>query len=379
MRRLLPLVLLLPLLLPGGCQKQPRRIVIGIAITAGYHPAVELAMNQINASGGIRGVRLEAKGFDWKVSGDFNAPTILAKAAQFSEEADLIAVIGHSDSSSTLSAAAIYNQNRVPQIVTIATNPAITNIGTWTYRLCLSDAAQGPALAEYAVNDWGKKRIGMIYVNDAYGRGLAQLFESHAITLGAQIVSRVMHRNGLENDDKALIEAAIRNFKAEGEPDLIVLFQRIPAAEWTIKALRDAGIKSSILGGDSLGPINLAKSQPELMEGVRVSQFFFPLPGDSRATQFVEEFKKFTGKDPDYGHAFAYDAVYLLRDAALNGGSSREGVKSYLDRQIAEKRAGSGVAGSFVLGSDHDARREIYIVENHQGAQKFLKALQVRE
>jgi branched-chain amino acid transport system substrate-binding protein len=376
MKKLLFVFLLSFLIFPVACAKKPKRIVIGIAISASYHPAVELAAKEINDAGGINGVPLELVGLDWKVVNDFYAPDILSRAAQFSEHPDLLAVIGHSDSSSTLSAAAVYNQNKVPQIVTIATNPAITNIGVWTYRLCLSDAAQGPALAEYAVKEWSKRRIAVFYVNDDYGRGLAQLFEKHVRELGGEIVSSVMHRNILENGDKQLIESSIEKFR-EDEPELVVLFQRIPAAEFTINALREAGVKSKILGGDSLGPAWLAKEKPALMEGVRVSQFFLPMPNDAHAAHFVNEFKKLTGKDPDYGHAFAYDAVYLVRDAVLNGGVTRDGVKSYLDGLIAQKKSGTGVAGTFTLGPDHDARRSIYIVENTGSSQLFLKALSV--
>ena len=377
MNRLLPLILLLLLLVPSACNRKPKRIVIGIAITAAYHPAVEMAVNEINATGGIAGSPVELMGLDWKGLDNFSAPEILKNAAEFSDEKDLVGVIGHSDSSSTLSAAAVFNQNKVPQIVTIATNPAITNIGDWTYRLCLSDAAQGPALAEYAVKDWGKRRIAVFYVNDDYGRGLAQLFEKQVRKLGGEIVSSVMHRNFLEAGDKELIHSSIKRFQESGEPDLIALFQRIPAAEWTINSLREAGINSSILGGDSLGPAWLAKDKPALMEGIRVSQFFLPLPGDTQAKRFVDEFRKKTGKDPDYGHAFAYDAVYLLRDAVVHGGASREGVKSYLDGLIAGNKLGRGVAGVFTLGHDHDARRAIYIVEDRDAVQKFMKTLKV--
>jgi branched-chain amino acid transport system substrate-binding protein len=377
MKRLLIVLVIALLIFPVACsKKKPQRIVVGIAITATYHPAVILAAKEINDAGGINGVPMELIGLDWKVDGAYNAPNILAKAAQFSEQQDLLAVIGHSDSSSTLSAAAVYNQNKVPQIVTIATNPAITNIGDWTYRLCLSDAAQGPALAEYAVKEWNKRRIAVFYVNDDYGRGLAQLFEGHVRQLGGEIISSVMHRNILAQDDQVLIEASIDKLK-EDKPDLVVLFQRIPAAEFTIKALRDAKVTGEILGGDSLGPLWLAQEKPDLMNGVRVSQFFLPLPGDERARHFVDEFKKLTGKDPDYGHAFAYDAIYLVRDAVLHGAVSREGVKAYLDGLIASKKLGTGVAGTYSLGSDHDARRAIYIVENSGTSQTFLKALSV--
>jgi branched-chain amino acid transport system substrate-binding protein len=377
MKRFLILLLLGCLMLPAACARRPRRIVFGIALSVGYHPAVVMAAKEINEQGGIGGVPIELMGLDWKVVDQFNATDILKRAGQFAAEKDLIAVIGHSDSASTLSAASFYNQEKIPQIVTIATNPAITNIGDWTYRLCLSDAAQGPALAEYAVKDWGKRRIAVFFVNDDYGRGLAQLFEKHVRELGGQIVASVMHRNILAVDDQELIRAALKDLKQKQEPDLIVLFQRLPGAKWTLQAIHDAHLNSSILGGDSLGPLDFAKENPELMERVRVSQFFLPRTDDARATAFVKDFRAFTGKDPDYGHAFAYDAVYLLRDAALHGGASREGVKAYLDKLISEKTQGAGVAGNYLVGSDHDARRELYIVEAQHGTHTFLKTLRV--
>ncbi|HWN11680.1 MAG TPA: ABC transporter substrate-binding protein [Pyrinomonadaceae bacterium] len=376
MKRIIVLIILGVLILPAACVKKPRRIVLGIALSATYHSGVELAIKEINSSGGVGGVPIELMGMDWKVVDEFNATDILKRAGQFSAEKDLIAVIGHSDSASTLSAASFYNQQGIPQIVTIATNPAITNIGDWTYRLCLSDAAQGPALAEYAVKDWSKKRIAIFYVNDDYGRGLAQLFEKHAVELGGKIIASVMFRNKLADDDKALIQAKLNGFK-QNEPDLIVLFQRTAGAEWTLRAIRDAKLTSSILGGDSLGPLNFTQAQPSLMQGVRVSQFFLPLSGDAKAGAFLNNFRTSTGKDPDYGHAFGYDAAYLLRDAALYGGLSRDGVKSYLDKMIRDKTQGAGVAGAYTLGSDHDARRELYIVEAHDGAHRLLKTLKV--
>jgi len=377
MKRAIVILILSLLTLPAACSVRPRRIVIGVALSASYHPAVQLAVNEINESGGIGGVPIELMGMDWKVVDEFKATDILKRAGQFAAEKDLIAVIGHSDSASTLSAASFYNQQGIPQIVTIATNPAITNIGEWTYRLCLSDAAQGPALAEYAIKDWGKRRIAVFYVNDDYGRGLAQLFEKRARELGGEIVLSVMHRNILGDDDKELIRASLKSFQGSHAPDLIVLFQRMGAATWTLQAIRDEHLTSSILGGDSLGPLDFAKAKPELMEGVRVSQFFLPRIDDAKAATFVKNYRAFTGKDPDYGHAFAYDAVYLLRDAALHGGYSREGVRLFLDKLIQEKTQGVGVAGSYILGPDHDARRELYIVEARHGTHTLLKTLKV--
>ena len=377
MKKLLMIVMLALLVLPSACSRKPKRIVIGIALSASYHPSVVLAANEINASGGIGGVPIELLGLDWKVGGNFNAPDILKWASQFAEEKDLVAVIGHSDSSSTLSASAFYNQHQIPQIVTIATNPAITNIGVWTYRLCLSDAAQGPALADYAVKDWGKRRIAVFYVNDDYGRGLAQLFEQRVREQGGEIVSNVMNRNVMEDDDKQLIRSALASLKKNGEPDLVVLFLRTDAALFTMQAMRDAGLASSILGGDALGPPAFAKANSDLMESVRVSQFFMSQIDEARAAKFLRDYREFAGHDADYGEAFAYDAVYLLRDAIVGGGPTRAGVKSYLDHIIRKRTQQTGVAGTYLMGPDHDARRPLYIVGIHNGLQSLLKTLQV--
>jgi branched-chain amino acid transport system substrate-binding protein len=375
MRKVLIIYAVILVLLPISCTSRPKRVVIGIALTQSNHPAVEMAVKEINESGGVGGVPIELLGLDWKVATDFDAAEILQWANTFSQTGDLLAVIGHSDSASTLSAAAFYNQHRIPQIVTIATNPAITNIGDWTYRLCISDEVQGAALAEHAVRDWGKSRIAMFCVNDAYGTGLAEAFERGVHERGGRIVSARLHRNILQDDDKEMIRSTLTNLKAGEEPDLFVLIQRMPAATWTIRALREAGFKGDILGGDALGSPAFVKSDSALKEGIRVSEFFLPAADDAQATHFVEAMRQFGNPEADYGQAFAYDAVYLIRDAILKYGFSRGSVKRYLDHLIEAQTSVKGAGGVYRIGKDHDARRAVYIVEARNGIYQPVKVL----
>ena len=86
---------------------------------------------------------------------------------------------------------------------------------------------------------------------------------------------------------------------------------------------------------------------------------------------------EFAGVEADYSHAYAYDAVYLLRDALLEGGCTRQGVKAYLDRAIRERRQIHGVTGSYTLAGDHDARRPLYVAEIREGRFVVLEALPV--
>lgn len=365
-------------LLPASCHLRPKRVVIGIALTSSNHSAVRLAAKEINDQSGIDGVPVELMGLDWQFVDRFEAADILRWAQRFAENRDLVAIIGHSDSSSTLSAAAFYNQHEIPQIVTIATNPAITSIGRWTYRLCLSDAVQGPALAEYVVKEWGKKTVAVFYVNDAYGRVLAELFQKRVKELGGSIVASVLHRNVIETGDLELIGSTLDELKRTGEPDLFVLFQRQSAAQWTLGAIHQRGFRSAILGGDNLSPPQFSRATADVSEGMRVSQFFWPHPENQRSQEFVRKFTAAEGGPPDYGQAFAYDALYLLRDAIQNGGFNRDGVRSYLDRLIRNQTVVSGVAGSYVIGQDHDARRSLLITEVHNGVQRLIKEFPVK-
>jgi branched-chain amino acid transport system substrate-binding protein len=374
LRELSLILLTTSLLAPLSCARRPNRVVIGIALSSTDHPAVQLAIKEINESGGIAGVPITALGLDWKGITDFKSEDIVKRSAEFAETRDLVAVIGHSDSASTLSAAAYYNQQRIPQLVTIATNPAITNIGDWTYRLCVSDAIQGVSLARYAVQDWGKKNVCVFFVNDAYGRGLAEIFQAEVRRLGGRIVATRMHRNILTEDDKEMLSASLAGLKG-AEPDLFFLIQRIEAADWTIRAIRENGFRGDILGGDNLAQPAFLKLNLDLKEGIRVSDFYFPPPENTAGMHFVNSLREMNGSEADYGAAFAYDAVYLVRDAVTKYGFSREAVKKYLDHLISEKAVVNGAGGDFVLAPDHDARRTMYIVEAHNGRYQQLKAI----
>ena len=379
MRRLATAAVALAALLPLCCSRSPRRAVVGIILPQENHVSVELALREINAAGGIRGVPLEAMGLERRVplNAPFDPAGTLRTCGRFADAPDLLAVIGPSDSTSTLSAAATLNRRQVPEIVTIATHPSITNIGDWVYRLCISDAAQGPALAEYVVRDWGKRRVAIIQVNDDYGRGLAQRFEARLRELGGTTAAVVPHRDQLQADDVELIRSTLADLKRDPDLDLLFLIQRAPAAGPTFQAIRDAGLKTDILAGDNFDRFFFQTRDRAPLEGIRFSAFFRPDLDAPRVRSYVQKYRQLTGLDPDYGQAFAYDAVYLVRDAIEAGGFSRAGVKAHLDRLIRERTLVHGATGPYRLGSDHDGRRSLYIVEVHGGRLQLLKSLAV--
>lgn len=117
-----PMSILTAVLVVVSCSQRPDRVTIGVALSGRVYPGVELAADEINRNGGIRGVRIDLEGpVVESNTDDFFARDAIAWAKKFAANQNLIAVIGNSESATTLASAPIYNQLGVVQIVTTAT------------------------------------------------------------------------------------------------------------------------------------------------------------------------------------------------------------------------------------------------------------------
>jgi ABC-type branched-subunit amino acid transport system substrate-binding protein len=230
-------------------------------------------------------------------------------------------------------------------------------------------------MADHAVNDWGKKRIAVFYVNDDYGKKLAEKFEVRIEEIGGRIVSSTFHRNKLDDWDRRNIASVLARLRTEESPDLFVLFQRRQAARETISLIRDAGMDADILGGENIGYGEHVPKLDGRYDGVRVATFYLRSESNRAGMEFDRKYRESTGMIPQYSLAYAYDAVYLFRDAVLHGGFSREGVKKHLDRLIEERTVIEGVTGRYILGPDRNALRPFYIAEIKDGVYHHLKTV----
>ncbi|HSG81173.1 MAG TPA: ABC transporter substrate-binding protein [Gemmatimonadota bacterium] len=277
----------------------------------------ELARDQINDGGGIRGRTLELAA----MSDAGDPQRAVAVAESLLADAAVFAVLGHSNSGATLAAAPIYGQG-LAAVSATATSPAVTEAGPWIFRVSPSDAATSASMAEYALREFGS-RTAVLYANDAFGRGLREAFGTAYVNGGGTLLSEYPYIEGQTED----FEPYLMGVEA-ARPDLIFVAGLDFGAARIIRQARGMGIETPILGGDGL--LGLVGQDP-IFDGTYVLVFYHPDAEGEANRAFVDAHRSAYGTEPDAYAALAYDAVRLLAQAAGEVGFDRQKVREYLE------------------------------------------------
>lgn len=345
------LLLLLPLILScSSASTGPVRIGVALSITeAGTVPmkrGAELAAAEINAAGGVNGRPLELVMRD--DHGDVDSGIALAQELY---DSDVPAVIAGAYSSVALAAAPVYNGGRRPlvQLSPSASSPLLSGVGPYTFRLCPSDLAYGAALAQ-AASDRSLNRVAILYVNDAYGRGVRQTFVAEFSRLGGEVVEL----------DPFLATAPdvgpyLRRMLQEKRVQAVVLAANQEEGLPVLQELRSAKLNVPILAADGMS--GAERTNPALMEGALVSSGYIALDPEERNLNFVNAYRKRFPEAgwPDQGAAATYDAVHLLAQVVAEVGTDRKRVRDRLAATGSSAPAYVGVVGRVAFDSAGDA------------------------
>lgn len=320
--------------------------------------AAQLAVNQINAKGGVRGRPLELRIVD--DSGDED--TAVRVAEKLYADPSVVAVVGHLSSSATIAAARVYAGGATPvaMISPAASSPALSGISPYVFRVCPSDLQHGPRLARYAWQALGARRAGIIYINNEYGRGIRGTFAAEFTGLGGTVVEAdpyVATTPSLEPYLSRMHRAGV---------DMLLLAAERPGAELALREMRTLGLHWPVEGGDALTGI---EADGVLAEGLRLSSAYLPDRRDERNVAFVAEYgRAFGGQRPDHRGAGAYDIVRLLARAIEEAGNDRNAVRAYLARVGHGKPPFGGVTGTIAFDADGDvAGKTVAIGVVHDG------------
>lgn len=271
-----------------------------------YWQGMQMAVEEVNAAGGVLGRRLSILRLDDRE--DLDQGRLIAQ--QFGSNPDVMAVIGHLQSYVTVPAAAVYDLSGLVLISATSTSNELTAHGYHrVFRTIFTDDAAGKSLAEYALAH-GYRRPAIYYSRDEYGRGLANAFEETIVAGEGRVADRRPY------DPNAPANPTSAQQTAEAwvtlEPDAVFLAGQDEPAGLLVAELRRRGIDVPLLGSDAIGTPGYIQRAGAAAEGTVIAAPFHPGDPSPQARRFTEAFRRRYKRDPDVAAALAYDAVHVL-------------------------------------------------------------------
>jgi branched-chain amino acid transport system substrate-binding protein len=291
---------------------------------------VELALAEINATGGVNGQPLTILFRDDRGDGSRAAEI----AQEFVDADEVSAVIGHVTSGAMIAAAKVYD-GKLAAVATTASSAALTGISPWVFRVISSDSSNGVDLARFAER-LGKRRAAVLYENDPYGRGLADAFRR-------QFSGEVIGFDPIDADGTDA-EVHVAWF-VQRRPDLVFVAGTERSGLALLREARRQGLTADFLGGDGWTGLVVDVATAE---GALVGAPFTALDPRNEAQRFVQAFRDKYETDPDGNAALAYDAVRVVVAGIRAVGSDRVKLRQWLSERTADA-AIPGVTGAIAF------------------------------
>ena len=346
----------------AGSAATPFKVGVAGAMTGQYaaygasqRAGAEIAVAALNAAGGVNGGEVSIAIADDR--GDPEEAVLVAQ--KLVADAEVVVVDGHELSGATIAAGAEYESAGLPMISPSATDPRVSDLGAYVWRVCMTDALQGKQLAGYSVTTLGMRRIAIIYVDTDYGRGLAGAYETGVKAAGGSIVGKAKYALG-DSDFKA----QLTKLKA-ATPDLLFLSGYYAEGAGIARQARALGLDVQLLGSDGSASDQLPKLGGAAAEGMLVATFFDPSRADPAVQKFVEAYReKHDGADPDWFAANSYDVIMLAAQAARDAGKNG---RAAINDALGDIGAYQGVSGAIKFDANGDVVKPLSIVEVQNG------------
>lgn len=309
---------------------------------------VDLAIEEINAAGGINGKPVVLVSED----DEGNPDKTVNAFKKLSTKDGVKVVIGSLTSGCTQAITTLSQASKVVQIAPAATAPAITDAGDFIFRACFIDPFQGTVGGKFAAETLGKKRAAILYdIGNDYSVGLADNFKIAFTKAGGSIVSEESYATNDKDFNAQLTK--IKN----ANPDVVYLPDYYGTVALIAKQLRAQGINVPMVGAD--GWDGLTSNAGDEVLGGYYSNHYAVDSTESAVKKFVESFRAKYNKDPNSFAALGYDCVYLIRDAIVAAGAE----DSIAVRDALAKTDGDYVTGHLTFDEKHNPIKSAVMLE----------------
>ena len=310
---------------------------------------IDLAVEEINAAGGINGQKIEFICEDDK--GD-SAKSVNAYKKLVTKDRVKV-IIGSLTSGCTMAITNLAQAQKVVQIAPAATAVAITDAGNYVFRACYTDPFQGKIGGKFAYENLGTKKAAILYdIGNDYSVGLTDNFTAEYTSMGGSIVSKESYSTGDKDFNAQLTKIKAAN------PEVIYLPDYYGTVALIAKQLRAQGINVPIVGADGWDGLT-DNAGDEVLNGY-YSNHYSENSSSAAVQTFVKSFKAKYNKAPNSFAALGYDCVYMLRDAIKASGSTDDSAKI---RDALEATNGDYVTGHIVFDANRNPVKSAVMIK----------------
>ena len=322
------------------------------------HQGIELAIKEQNARGGVKGKKLELINVDNQGKPEEAA----IGTTKLITQDKVIAVLGEVASSRSLAMAPIAQKNKIPMISPSSTNPKVTTIGDYIFRVCFIDPFQGEVMAKFAAETLKVKKVAILRdVKSDYSLGLSDYFKAAFVKGGGEIVVDQTYSSGDVDFNSQL--TSIRSKK----PEAIFIPGYYTEVGLIAKQARKLGIKVPLLGGDGWDSTKLYEIGGKSLNNSYFSNHYSKDDQAPSVQTFVKNYEAAYKATPDGLAAMGYDAALVLIAAM-------EKTKNLTPKEIRDAIAStkdfSAVTGKISIDDKRNASKPAVVLEVKDG--KFL-------
>jgi branched-chain amino acid transport system substrate-binding protein len=260
---------------------------------------------EANLAGGVLGSKkVVVRGLDDQADETVAADVANQVAQAISKGDTVLGVIGHYNSGPTGVALDVYQKLNLVVITPSSSNPDLTRRGiTSFFRVCATDATQGPFVAKF-MSEQGFKRIALMHTDNDYAKGLAKEFTGG----GAQPVVEITMKAESQSFAKEVAKAK------EANPDAIFFAGDYPDGIVLVRELRQAGITAPVVASDANFVDYFIDELGNYAEGAYVSAIS-PDPRVVATSAWLDEYKTLEARNPGIDSTTGYSAADVLLTA----------------------------------------------------------------
>src|SRR2546426_5983089 len=324
---------------------------------------IDMAIDEVNKAGGSLGKKVRVIVEDDQGKPE-EAQTVVTKLITKDQ---VVAILGEVASSRTRAAPPVAQQAGIPMISPSSTNPKVTQVGDFIFRVCFIDPFQGLVMAKFATNTLKVKNVAILRdIKNDYSVGLADVFIENFKKMGGNIVANESYSEG-DTD----FSAQLTSIKSK-KPEAVFLPGYYTEVGLVVRQAKKLGLTIPFLGGDGWDSPKLIEIGGEALNGTYYSNHFSVSDPNPTIQKFVTDYKARYSATPDALAGLGYDAASILFDA-IKRANSTDGAK--VRNAIASSKDFPGITGQITLDKDRNAVKPAVVLQVKDGKLEYVETI----